>query len=249
MALALHQPRTEPDATTISLCLGSAGRILEALGGKTHEGGTLNQLAATDPTVLKRWATSTSKAPAGVEKRLFAKMVLSCVDAGVHLGVDRHPLAADAAPAAVPPEPHAFTRPAAEVVRLRAAAAVTRIKTVPLVISAGSTFVQAAYSWAPRATTLGLAFMALTIVKFPDLVVIVPVKVVIFCWSFVLQLVSRFWARLEMEANTMMSPAPALLDASTGANPTTPVVYVQQQPSQHVALLGWAAAAFAYFRQ
>ena len=109
--------------------------------------------------------------------------------------------------------------------------------------------IQAAYKWAPRATTLFVFFAVLTISKFPDLVVIVPVKIVVFCWNFVLQIVSRFWARLDMEANLLMSPAPPMLEASAGAAPNTPVLYVQQQPASNLSWLGWAAAMFAFFRQ
>ncbi len=92
MALVVAAARPDTDSTVISLSFGSASGVIEQLGNKAHEGSTLNQLAAAGPSCLKRWAASKATALLSIEKRHFAKLVMACMKAGVHLGVDRQQL-------------------------------------------------------------------------------------------------------------------------------------------------------------
>ncbi len=70
------------DGTVVTMFLGFGDQILQNLGNRTDGGQTLFQLAAADPTVLKKWSASRGSGPLCQEKRAFAKIAQGLIKGG-----------------------------------------------------------------------------------------------------------------------------------------------------------------------
>ena len=182
------------DGIALEVFLGHAPAILDTLGRRTDGGFTLVQLAAADPTVLKRWAASTGRAPLSQEKRAFAKAALGLVEGGYLLGFDVAPPAAPpAAPASstavavytTHQSPSPVGEPAPAAVHRRGVA-VTRVATgrASPYVTVGFKQLQRAWSWAPLLTSIFCVAVVLVFLRFPYLLVCVLVKLVSMCWAY-----------------------------------------------------------------
>ena len=81
MAVLAASARGDPQAEEILMVTSDAGDLVHRLGQLKRNGSTLLDLAAADPTLVRRWERSTGRTPEAHEQRTFAKLALNLLAA------------------------------------------------------------------------------------------------------------------------------------------------------------------------
>ncbi len=145
-----------------------------------------------------------------------------------------------------------LAQPPAELTRQRGVIAVSRIATAkPSIVSKSVQRAYLIWAWAPTVFTFLLALVGLLLLRNPDIVLVVPAKLLSWGWTYLWFAGSRFLVRLELEITSWFTGhpnAPHML-AAPGENPIVPAGYMQPAgPPQGMSLLGWLIAAAVYAR-
>ena len=259
MANPGHPAAAEISTEALCISLGRAAEIIETLGQSRHgESTSLFQLAEADPQVLKKWLRSTSRDPLMIERRAFAKVCLSLVEAGQVLGIDRGTLGPRPAPPQIaqpaPPPPGPLAGHPVAVVRRRAlvtrAASRATSEGWPAWVNLLGLWIKAFCAWTPCVALICAVCVVVTFACRPEWIVFLPAKLVNLAWTYITFAGSRVLARLDHEVGTFFGfttyPTPAL----TGDDPNSAAlaVYRPTHSQPMSTTLGWLCAILAVWR-
>jgi hypothetical protein len=253
MASAVYS--SSPSQNQVFLALAHPEQLLRQLGARAFEGSTFEGTISARPELLKAWKDSRKQTPLAIEQRVYAKTVLSLIEmVDVTGGVTMPPQPDIAVPVARAP----FAGPVVEVVRRRVTATRVAVRSHPPErwVFRHAT---ALWSWAPWACTVLGFIVILGLTKHPDVLLVIPCRVVGLLFVYVNYACERFWARLETEVYAMFfgrsagltgtAGDPSALDNGIVRHGTAfPAQLPQQGPTLFTAM-GWLCAVATYMRQ
>ena len=240
-------PIVYSDTHIIGVC-GVGGELLAALGRKPYrDGTTLLDAVMHEPQLLRSWAASRTRAPQNQEQCIFAKLMLATLDATEIIDVGTLGRARQN-PATVPAEPRGYTEP---VMIHRAVIAMSGPPYVATQSAITSRLI-ALWTWAPHVVGFSLLCVVWCFLSKPELIAIVPVKLVGWIPLYLAWAGNRILTRLEFEVQGWFSqswPLHALSAPESDHGHVGPGAPSMQLHAAPGGLIPWLVAGYMAWRQ